>query len=180
VIEDLGKVMASDSQVDADPSLMKMLEKGIIAKDTFGISNEKIEALYSQAYILYNTGKFRDAIGLFRILIMLDPSEARYLIGLAASYHLLKEYRNAIKTYTICLALDPNNPIPFFHLSDCYYQINDKASALVTLNMAVKRAENKPEYQILKDRALLTMTSIKKDIENILSQQNLDVETNLA
>lgn len=179
IIEDLGQAFGENSPIQ-DQIMSKLVEKGVPAKDGIGIEDEKMEALYGQAYILYNTGKYRDAIGLFRILIMLDPTEARYLMGLAASFHLLKEYRNAIDTYMICLALEPRNPVPLFHLSDCYYQIDDKASALVTLEMAVKRAENRSEFQILKDRALLNMASIRKDIEKMLSQQNLNIEPNLA
>lgn len=175
IIEELGKLFGDHSSDAQDLMLMKMYNTGVPPKDAMGINNEKMEALYSQAYVLYNTGKYRDALVIFRMLIMMDPAEVRYLIGLAASFHLLKEYRTAIDAYMACIGVDPNNPIPFFHLSDCYYQINDKASALITLEMAVNRSGDKPEYQMLKDRALLTMTSIKKDIEKIFAQQNLNL-----
>ena len=42
---------------------------------------------------------------------MLNAMEPKYILGLAACFHMLKEYFNAIQTYTMCSALDLQNPI---------------------------------------------------------------------
>jgi type III secretion system low calcium response chaperone LcrH/SycD len=88
-------------------------------------------------------------------------------MGLAACFHMMKEYKNAVSTYAICGVIDPDNPIPHYHASDCYIHMNDPVSALIALEMAIKRAGDKPEYQMLKDRALLSIESLKKEIAKI-------------
>jgi tetratricopeptide (TPR) repeat protein len=79
--------------------------------------------------------------------------------------HLLKEYRNAIELYTMAAALDKKSPLALYHLSDCYIQIQDKLAALVALELVVKRAENNPAHQVIKDRAVMTLKSLRKDLE---------------
>lgn len=144
---------------------LNIVQKGISPKDAMGVSDEQSEAIYAQAYRLYNTGKYQEAIHLFRVLIFLLPNEYKYSLGLAACFHMLKEYDNAIRAYMVAGLLDGNSPIPHFHASDCYIQMQDPASAILMLDMAINKAANKPEFQILKDRALLMMSSLKKEME---------------
>jgi len=140
--------------------------QGGLPKDLLGINDGMIETIYGQAYRLYNTGKYKDASQMFRLLIMLNPTESKYSMGLAACFHMLKEYASAIELYTICGTLDPENPVPHFHASDCYLQMDNPISALVSLEMAVKRAGEKPQFSTLRDRALLTISSVKEKIKN--------------
>lgn len=133
-------------------------------KDMLGVTEESIESLYSQAYLLYNTGRYRDAIQVFRLLIMLNPMESKYTMGLAASLHMLKEYKGASAAYSLVSILDPENPIPYYHASDCYIQSGDKLSAIAMLEMAIKRAGAKPEFAALKKRAEITLETVKKEL----------------
>ncbi|NGX43339.1 MAG: hypothetical protein K940chlam7_01634, partial [Chlamydiae bacterium] len=55
------------------------------------------------------------------------------------------------------------SPIPHYHASDCYIQMKDPISAIISLEMAVKRSGNKPEYKTLKDRAMMTIESLKEE-----------------
>lgn len=134
-------------------------------QNAMGMSNEMVEGLYGQAYRLYNTGKYQDAMQMFRLLVMINPSDPRYTLGLAASMHLLKEFKSAIELYTVCSILDAESPIPLYHISDCYLQTQDKLSAMIALEMAVKRSGDKPEFQTLKDRAAMTAKSLRKELE---------------
>lgn len=142
----------------------KILKKGMLPKDALGFNDVVMEGLYAQAYRLYNTGKYVDASHLFRMLILLNTTEPKYTLGLAACFHMLKEYKNAAQAYTMCGLLDPESPIPHYHASDCYLHMNDKVSAIVSFEIAVKRSGDKPEYVTLKDRALLSIEALKKEI----------------
>ena len=154
------------------PGFSDMTEKSAkeckAVKDMLGISDESAEGIYGQAYLLYNTGRYKDAGEIFRLLIMMNSTESKYLIGLAACYHMMKEYQSAGSTYNLASIVDPENPIPFFHASDCYLQLGDKVSAASMLEMAVKRSGAKPQFATLKQRAEITLNSIKKEIEQIL------------
>src|ERR1700733_3616408 len=78
------------------------LAQNMIPKRIMGLSDAMVEGIYGQAYRLYNTGKYKDASQLFRLLIMLNSTEGKYAMGLGACFHMLKEYKNAISTYSIC------------------------------------------------------------------------------
>jgi len=161
---------STEDQIKAFESSMKdftekMVNRGLPPKDAAGISNKLLEGIYAQAYRLYNTGKYIEATHLFRLLILLDPNESKYVLGLAACFHMMKEYKNAIQTYTMCLMLDPQNPIPFYHSSDCYIQMKDFTSAILCLEMAIQQAGEKQEFAKLKERALLSLESLKKQEE---------------
>lgn len=139
------------------------LAEQLLPKNVMGLSDAVVEGLYSQAYRLYNTGKYKDASQLFRLLIMIDSTEAKYTMGLAACFHMLKQYESAVSTYALCGIIDPESPIPHYHSSDCYIQMKDFISAIISLEMAVKRAGDKKEFQSLKDRSLMTIESLKKE-----------------
>lgn len=140
----------------------KMVNRGLPPKDAAGLSNKLLEGIYAQAYRLYNTGKYVEATHLFRLLILLDPNESKYIMGLAACFHMLKEYKNAIEAYTLCLVLDANNPVPLYHSSDCFIQMKDYPSAILSLEMAIQQAGEKQEFAKLKERALLSLESLKQ------------------
>lgn len=155
-----------ETESGAYTEILKKATSGTVTpKDVLKISDAQVESIYAQAYRYYNTGKYKEATELFRYLMMLNPTEAKYTLGLAACFHLMKDFEAAAQIYLLCNMLDENSPIPAFHASDCYLQMKDKVSALVSLNMAIKKAGDKPEYQILKDRALLTAETLKKELK---------------
>lgn len=143
---------------------VKQATNGKTAKDVLGLTDAMVEGIYGQAYRLYNTGKFRDASQIFRLLLMLNATEVKYAMGLAACFHMLKEYDGAIGAYNMVSIIDPNNPIPFYHASDCYIKSGDILSAIVALEMTIKRAGDKPEFRTIKDRATMTIEGLKKEL----------------
>lgn len=163
-VRDTGNFMGEKS----GPSFYELTGKSAkeckAVKDTLGINDETAEGIYGQAYLLYNTGRYRDAGEVFRLLVMMNATEPKYLIGLAACYHMMKDYQAAGSTYNLASIIDPENPIPFFHASDCYLQLGDKVSAASMLEMAVKRAGAKPQFATLKQRAEITLDTIKKEL----------------
>lgn len=163
--------MAGEYMKDKNSEAMKqhaqdVMKNGFSIKDMIGVKDEAVEAIYGQAYLLYNTGKYRDAAEVFRLLVMLNSTEVKYLLGLGACFHMLREYENAASIYTLCSIIDPNTPIPHFHVSDCYLQMGDKHSAYIALKMAIARADNKPEFAIMKERAQITLEGLKKDVSH--------------
>jgi type III secretion system low calcium response chaperone LcrH/SycD len=165
-LQTIGEDTSKEKSGEYKNLAQKLMGTGVMPKEAFGLSEAMVEGIYGQAYRLYNTGKYKEAAQLFRMLLMMDTTEAKYSMGFAACFHMLKEYQNAINAYTVCGFLDPENPIPHFHASDCYIQMGDTLGALVALDLAIKRAGEKPEFQMLKDRALLTKESLKNEREN--------------
>jgi len=162
---DIGKELKNEQVANLQKSLQNATRGTKSPKDALGLTDAMVEGVYGQAYRLYNTGKYKDAIQLFKLLIMISPTTPKFIMGLAASFHLLKDYKMAADTYVFLGVIDAENPISFYHTSDCYVRMNDPVSAIVALNMAIKRCGDKPEFKVLKDRAILTLQSLKKNVE---------------
>jgi len=113
-----------------------------------------VEGIYGQAYRLYQTGRYNDASQLFRLLIMINSTDPKFTLGLGACMHMLKDYKAAAGIYALCAVIDPDNPLPHYHASDCFLQMNDKPSALIALELAVKKAAERPDP--IFSRAFLT------------------------
>lgn len=166
-LKDAVKKSAESIAKDASPDISKMangvLSQSKSIKDVLGVSDDSVEGIYSQAYLLYNSGRYKDATEVFRLLIMLNSTEPKYLMGLAACLHMMKEYQNAAASYNLVATIDPNNPIPFFHASDCYFQVGDKLTGAAMLEMAIKRAGAKAEFATLVQKSKITLEALKKD-----------------
>lgn len=167
--EDLKETMPDEKFMQGAKEELKGIVKDFAkdsasAKEAMGLTDAMVEGIYGQAYRLYNTGKYKEASQLFRLLMMLNPKQPKYILGLAACFHMMKEFKNAVEIYTVCGIIDPQSPLPHYHSSDCYMQMKDPVSAIVALEMAVTRAGERAEYKILKDRALLTIENLKKEL----------------
>jgi|GEM_PF-714920 len=140
---------------------------GMNPQEATGLDPQFLESLYAQAYHLYNTGKYIDAAHIFRTLILMNSMEFKYVLGLAACHHLLKEYENAVKIYTICSVLDPQDPLPYYHSSDCYIQQQDFVSALICLEMTLKMAGKRAEFAKIKERSALSLEGVKEQLKKM-------------
>lgn len=163
--EELVEKLSDDVSSQFEEAAENVVKQGILPKDAMGLDDQMLEGIYGQGYRLYNTGKYKEASHIFRLLIMVNSMEPKYTMGLSACFHMLKEYKYAIDGYTLCSIIDPDNPIPQYHLADCFINLGDKLSAAVALKMAIKRAGNRPEFSTLVDRAKLMIESLKKEIE---------------
>lgn len=146
------------------------LKKGIMPKQALQITDDTMEAIYTQAYNLYNQSKFRDASFIFRLLMLLDFTTPKYVLGLAACAHRLREFTNAANLYFLCAAIDPSNPLPHFHAADCYIQLGALGLATYSLSLAISTAGIQPQYEVIKQRAELMQEALDKQIEAAQAQ----------
>lgn len=161
----VAKELKKEAAQDFEAVASNIIKKGILPADALGLDDQMLEGIYGQAYRLYNTGKYQEASQLFRLLIMINSMEPKYSMGLAACFHMLKEYKNAVDAYTLCSIIDPNNPTPQYHASDCYIQMKDDLSAIIALELAIKRAGDQQQFKTLVDRAQMMVESLKEKIK---------------
>lgn len=141
--------------------VLKASKSPLINKNALGFDKKTTEAIYCQAYRLYNSGKNKEALEQFKLLALINPLEWKYMLGLAACFQRLKIYDEAIEAYSICASLDLDDPTPFYYASDCFIHMDDKLAAMIVLEMAIKRAGNNPDYQKLKERAQFIIDSFE-------------------
>ena len=137
---------------------------GIMPKKALGMTDETIEILYTQAYTLYNQGKFKDAVYLFVILTLLDPETPKHNLGVAACLHRLGKYEKAAQIYMLCSVMDPQNPLPYFHAADCYIKLKALPLADMCLKNTLTRCGDKQEHAIVRERAELMLKAVDEEI----------------
>ncbi len=143
-----------------------LYDKKMLPKDAMGLNDEMIEGMYSFGYRLYNTGKYEQAVQLFRLLVMFDPSQPKFAMGLGACFHMMKDYENAATTYVLCSIIDPLNPLPHYHASDCYVQLNQPENAVIALQLSIDRCNGKEEFRLIKERAQLSLDAINEQLKD--------------
>lgn len=137
-------------------------ENGKAPYEAMGMNKDMVEGLYSFGYRMYNTGKYDEAIQLFRLLIMLDPTNPKFVLGLAACFHMKKDYENAASSYVLCSMIDMTDPIPSYHASDCYINLGKNDLAADALKLCLQRIGNRGEFDAIKDRAQITLDMLEE------------------
>ena len=151
---------------DALKTIMEhVLKKGIMPKTALKIGDDTMEAIYTQAYNLYNQGRYKESSYIFRLLMLLDFTTPKYILGIAACLHRTKDYINASNLYLLCGCLDPKNPMPHYHSADCYLQLEAPEFAILSLQMAINAAGDQPQYAVVKERAQLLKTGLEAQIQ---------------
>lgn len=165
-LQDIADDKQTEIESGAENLVKNVTEHGkVLPKDALNISDKTLEQLYAHGYNLYNLGKYEDAKKMFGSLIMANVTEPRYLFGLAACDHMLKNFDTAASQYVKCSMLDVKSPIPFYHASDCFLELEDIQSAMITLHMTVKRCGEKSEFSTMKERASMTLENLKKQVK---------------
>lgn len=145
--------------------LTQAMNKGVMPKHALHLGDETMEAIYGQGYNLYNQGRYKEASYIFRLLMLLDYVTPKYILGLAACLHRMKDYNTAANVYLLCGTLDTGNPLPHYHAADCYLQLNLPVMAVFSLDLAITAAGTQPQYAIIKERATLMRQTLDKQLK---------------
>ncbi len=152
---------------EMDKIVSDIFEKDMLPKDAIGIPDDVMEGIYAHAYRTYNVGKYHNAAQLFRLLIMLNALEPKYVLGLAACHHLLGQYDNALMMYMVVEVLNPKDPMPNYHSADCYIRIEMQEDALEQMQKALTKCGELPQYTALKNRIIVTIAALVKQVADI-------------
>jgi type III secretion system low calcium response chaperone LcrH/SycD len=164
VIDIVNESIAPELQDKMKSFAKSVFIDGVSPKEAMGINSDMLEGMYAQAYRLFNNGKYSDAGTLFRLLIMIEPKEHKYIMGLAATTHMMKDYENAGQLYILAGCSDLKNPMPYYHASDCYLSIDNKVLAHSVLEIASDICGDKKEYAVIKDRCKLSIDRLYEDL----------------
>ena len=144
----------------AEMALKEMAEEGKSLRETLEITDGLLEELYSVAYGYYNQGKYKESLTLFNVLVGANLGTYKYVLGLAATYHQMKEYDRAILCFFLALKVEPNNPIPAFYIADSFMKMNAPERALYFLDHVIGLEGT--EHESLKEKCRLLKKSLKE------------------
>ena len=120
-----------------------------------------MESFYTEGYRLYQSGRYDDAIKMFRFLGLLDPTRVRYWLGMAACMHQKKCYPEAAMLYQLCGMADPTDPIPYFYMGDCYQNMGLKGASKQCLMLCIEHCAGRDKYVQIHDRAKLMLQEMQ-------------------
>jgi type III secretion system low calcium response chaperone LcrH/SycD len=109
-----------------------------------GISDEELNAVYSLAYSYYNTGRYDEALKLFKFLVLLDHMSQKFWTGLGSVYQVMKKWDEAIAAYAQAMVFDVSRPKPIYYAALCYFAKGEKlhaASSVVSFDLCCKGSD---------------------------------------
>lgn len=152
-----------------EKAFVEVFEHGVLPKDAMGLSDQTIEAIYAHAYRLYQSAKYKNAGYIFHILQSLNPRDPRFYLGMGACLHRLGNYETASFMYQVAGDVDVENPMPYYYCSDCRIKMGHFKRAVFLLKEVVKRTLNKPEFEAIRDRSLMTISSLEQQLTEVKS-----------
>lgn len=166
--DDMIKEACENIDTQVTPEIKQALEgvmknifsKGMVPREAMGLSPAAVENIYGHAYRLYNAGQYKEAQHLFRLLVMLDPAESKFILGSAACFHMQKDYVSASTTYSLASVADAETPVPHYHAADCYLKMGLVGAAAVELQATIECCGEKQPYAMIKDRARMMLERI--------------------
>lgn len=162
LIERYGSELSPAEQEKAHHVLEEVCINGKTPGNVMNISKAILDWSYMNAYKLYQTGNFKDAVPTFRVLVWLDPTRFEFAFGLAACYQMLKDYENAIICYMKLSARFPDNPLPMFHAADCFKKKNLHSVCYAALQEVIRICGNDPRYSKIAEKSRLLAEAEKK------------------
>lgn len=133
--------------------------------EVVGVTKGGLEYMYSTAYNFYNAGKYKEAMQQFQMLLMLDEFDLRYAYGLAASYHMNKEYLKAIAMYLKIQMSDHENPVLSWHIADCYRHLGMKMNGYIFLLLCRRYAGINPIYEPIRFKANAEIEALEAEFD---------------
>lgn len=153
----------------------KVLEKiyleGKAPADAMGIKKESAEAIYNEGARLYNSGKYQDALGFFRLVDFILPNVPQYTFSTAACYQMLGKNKEAVGWFLKCAYFDKASPIPYYHMADCFLKMKDYGGAMGALSSVLKRAGNDPKFEKICGKSKLMLEDAKKHFSENLPEK---------
>ena len=145
----------------------RVSEGAATPKEALGLTDQTIEAIYGHAYRLYQSAKYKDAGYVFHMLRALNPEDPRFYLGMGACLHRLGKYELATFMYQVAGQLDRDNPMPLYYCSDCSIKLGHFNRAIFLLQEVVRRCGTKSNYISIRDRSLMTISSLEQQLTEV-------------
>lgn len=143
---------AMSAQIDAgEGSIMNLM----------GLQPAFIEFAYSQATQAYDRRDLKKAYSLFHFLHQLKSTDPRFMMGIAATAQLKKDYLDAEYWYMLTDQFMDNDPMVACYLAECLEKTNQPKQQKLFLEIAQERCNKGPQYEALKTRIGLMLKAME-------------------
>lgn len=147
-------------------ALYELLHKGKTVKDIIGADAEQMEALYSIGYSQFKMQNFDMAKNFFQFLAMVDHTNPKYTLAIAACFRMEEQYEQAIVLYHMIMQAHPKYVDAYINICECFFKIEEWESLTGVFKLIEKLNTFQPlskfnaqRYQVLQQKYQLRMQS---------------------
>lgn len=99
--------------------IIKKIEAGSSLRSAAGMTKNDLEAIYASGYILFNQGKYENALKLFALLLIYEQSDRRFFIAVGTCFQKLNIPEKAIEYLGLANFFDVTDPEPAVQIAEC-------------------------------------------------------------
>jgi len=141
-----------------DVDRLAELAREIMAGNTdlaaiIGMTEDELEAVYSLGHGFYTSGRYGDALDIFRFLCMHRHMDPRFWFGLGATNQMLGDHATAVTAYRTCAMLDLEDAQVPMRAAECFRAMGDAESTRQALEAVVEVSKGKPAQAAYAKRA---------------------------
>lgn len=103
------------------------------------LSAEETEKFYTYGFCQYESGNYKEAVDVFRILCTNHPTVSRFWFALGASLQQTHLFEEALRAWAVAAILTPQDPMPHFHAAECYLSTKNLIEANKALDATKSR-----------------------------------------
>jgi type III secretion system low calcium response chaperone LcrH/SycD len=127
-----------------------------------GLTSDDLERVYGRGWEKYQAGLPEQAIVEFTYLVMHQPWDRRFQLGLGSCLHWLGEFQHALTFYGYALVMDACDPGASLRIAQCLLSLGDEASAIEALQMAISQSYSQPEHHSVGEQAQQLLTALER------------------
>ena len=124
------------------------------------VSESELNNLYVDAVAYYAAEEMDEALTQFTYLVMNNPWNRLYLVGLASCLHAEKQYQNAMVFYGYAAMMDARDAAVTFRIGQCFNSLGMMKEAIEALQTSIDQSyvtPVQPEVRSLAQSALYSI-----------------------
>ncbi len=126
------------------------IKNGSTVGEALGASKQDLEYGYAMAYNLLISGNYKDAKTLFTTLVIYNPHDSRFSMGLGVCRQMTNELAEAVDAFMASAVMSElQDPIPLYNAATCLLKIGQKEEAIQALQLAKSINEDDDNKQII-------------------------------
>lgn len=179
----LGKNIVSDEQIQLmtkcyedfkngeskknSQSVKQLIEKMVAENGTIAekidMKPEQLENIYNVGYQCFQQGNYKKAVGIFRLLFVMNPLETKYIFSLGLSLEKDKQIYPASTAYLLNTFLDETNPVPTFRVGVCFLEMKENIVAQAMFLKTIELCKGRENFTNIAERATLFLKGLQEE-----------------
>lgn len=143
------------------PALQDLRERLAKMSGPERFSDEQIEVVYTIAFANFQQGKTETALGIFEVLMIYRPTDARIMLAYAICCKKMMRFEAAVPAFVAAAFLCPEDVTASVHLAECFAAMGDRKSCESILTPLLQLVALDEKYASLTKRIELLRSMIK-------------------